>query len=301
MSVLSISNVNKKFKNRQVLYDIGFEIGSGEICGFVGPNGSGKTTVMKCCMGLLKKFTGEILICGKSIKREFESAIKNISYMADFNPFYDFLSGYINLKLYAGIYESATDEKIKELITFVGMQDRMNDPVKEYSLGMKQRMSLALCLLHEPKIVLMDEPFNGLDPNGVIIMRDFIQREARNNNTAFLISSHNLDEIEKVCSKIFTIKEGHMLGEINMNESESQTVYLRTNDNKRSQEIISKVLGGDHSAADSHFSFIATDEEQNIIIKELLSSNIKIIYFSLKNTLEAEYLHKFGGENIDEA
>ena len=294
--VLRVENLSKKFGKRLVLNNVSFSIAKGEIVGFVGPNGAGKTTVMKCCMGLLKQLSGEILICGKSVRTQFEQAVANISYMSDSAIFYDYLSGYDNLKMYAKLYGTYDPAKLEEIIRYVGMEDRMHDPVKSYSLGMKQRMSLVLAVLNEPMIVLMDEPMNGLDPEGVILLRDFITQLAAEKKIAFFISSHNLNELDKVCERIITIQNGVIQNELNRDSEQRAVFALSTGDLQKTKEIISKSFQVKVQEKAEELVFEIKKEHFNQLMRELVLRDIEIRSLKTLNILEAEYLELFGGK-----
>ena len=210
--VLKVENLTKMFKNRVAVKNVSFEIKEGEIFGFLGPNGAGKTTTMRAICGLCKMDKGRITICGHSITKDFEKAIVNVGGMIENPLMYTYMSGYDNLKYYSRLYKKkTTKEDILAIAKIVGLENRIKDKVKSYSLGMRQRLGIAQALLHDPKLLILDEPLSGLDPAGVIEMRDFLKLIARENKIAIMISSHMLSEMENLCDTLGIINNGEIV------------------------------------------------------------------------------------------
>lgn len=172
----------------------------------------GKTTTIKTILGLQKLDEGEVLINGYDIKKDFEKAIKNIGAIVENPDFYLYLSGYDNLKLNANLYENVDEKRIKEVVKIVGLEERINEKVSHYSLGMKQRLGIARAILNRPKLLLLDEPTNGLDPEGIVELRELIIKISQDDGISILISSHNLYEISACCKRVIIIKEGQIIG-----------------------------------------------------------------------------------------
>ncbi len=206
-TILEIKNVTKYFGRKKVIDDISLEVKEGEIYGFLGPNGAGKTTTIKMILGLLYIDQGEIIISGYNIKKQFEKAMESIGGIVENPDMYDYMSGRDNLKLYARI-RGVKKERIEEVLKLVGMQHVAKQKVKKYSLGMKQRIGLALTMLHKPKILILDEPTNGLDPAGIKELRDILKKIAHEENVAVLVSSHILGEMQMLCDKVAVISDG---------------------------------------------------------------------------------------------
>src|SRR4051812_4393211 len=162
--IVKLSNVTKVIKGRTIIDSISFEVHKGEVFGFLGPNGAGKTTTIRMIVGLIGITEGDIAIAGKSIKTEFEQAVSHIGAIVENPEMYKFLTGYQNLLHYARMTQGVTKDKISEVVELVGLGERIHDKVKTYSLGMRQRLGLAQCLLHDPDVLILDEPTNGLDP-----------------------------------------------------------------------------------------------------------------------------------------
>lgn len=208
--VLRVKNLTKKYGNRVAVDDLSFDVFEGEIFGFLGPNGAGKTTALKMITGLAKPDSGNIIICGKSLKRHFEKAIINVGGIIENPEMYKNFSGLDNLKYFASLYKGVTKERIEEVASIVGLSDRIKDKVKTYSLGMKQRLGIAQALLHHPRLLILDEPTNGLDPTGIIEMRRFLKDTAIKEGIGILVSSHNLSEMELMCDTIGIISAGRL-------------------------------------------------------------------------------------------
>lgn len=209
--VLQVSNLTKRFGNRIAVDNISFDIHEGEIFGFLGPNGAGKTTAIRMITGLAKPTYGDATICGKSITKKFEQAIRNVGGIIENPEMYSNLTGMDNLKYFASLYKGITKERIDEVVRLVGMENRINEKVKNYSLGMRQRVGIAQALLHNPKLLILDEPTNGLDPNGVLEMRRFLKNIAHKERIAIMISSHILAEMELMCDTICIINNGKIV------------------------------------------------------------------------------------------
>ena len=209
--VLDVANVTKKYGERFAVDNVSFQIFEGEIFGLIGPNGAGKTTIIKMITGLATPTTGTVFICGNNIRTNFEKAIANVGGIIENPELYSYMSGMDNLKYFASLYPNITMDRIKEVVTLVGMEDRIYDKVRTYSLGMKQRVGIAQALLHNPKLLILDEPTNGLDPNGIKDMREFLKKLASREKISILISSHILAEMEQLCDTIGIIDGGKIV------------------------------------------------------------------------------------------
>lgn len=209
--VLDVANVTKKYGERVAVDNVSFQIFEGEIFGLIGPNGAGKTTIIKMITGLATPTTGTVYICGNNIKTNFEKAIANVGGIIENPELYTYMSGMDNLKYFASLYPKISMDRIKEVVTLVGMEDRIYDKVRTYSLGMKQRVGIAQALLHNPKLLILDEPTNGLDPNGIKDMREFLKKLASREKISILISSHILAEMEQLCDTVGIIDGGKIV------------------------------------------------------------------------------------------
>lgn len=205
---LKIENINKHFGKRHVLNNLSFETYSGEVFGFLGPNGSGKTTTIKLIVGLLNLEEGSISVCGHDIRKDFEAAMANIGGIVENPELYNYMTGMQNLKQYANMRKGITKERIDEVVELVGLSKRINEKVGKYSLGMRQRLGLAQSLLHKPKVLILDEPTNGLDPSGIKHLRDILKNVAHTEEVCVLVSSHLMSEMELMCDRVGIIVKG---------------------------------------------------------------------------------------------
>ncbi|KOP78772.1 ABC transporter ATP-binding protein [Cytobacillus solani] len=211
-SMIEVQNVSKTLNKRKVIQNMTFNVMKGDICGFIGPNGAGKTTLMKMATGLIKPSEGEIFINGINVQRDREKALFEVGAIIEVPVFFEYITGRKNLRnlarLNIGMDRKEQLKKVEEVLELVGLKDRGNDLVKNYSLGMKQRLGIAQSLLNNPSIVILDEPSNGLDPIGMKDLRELILSLAKEFDITFFISSHLLDELQKICNKYIFIKEG---------------------------------------------------------------------------------------------
>lgn len=208
---VQIKGLTKKIGSRLIIDNLSFEVPRGEIFGFLGPNGAGKTTTIRMMVGLMKPTDGDVWIEGKSIRREFEQAIRHVGAIVENPEMYKYLSGYKNLVHYARMVPGVSPERIAEVTRLVGLEARIHDKVKSYSLGMRQRLGVAQALLHKPTLLILDEPTNGLDPAGIRELRDYLRALARNEGISIVVSSHLLAEMELMCDRVGIIQNGRLI------------------------------------------------------------------------------------------
>ncbi|RLQ98106.1 ABC transporter ATP-binding protein [Falsibacillus albus] len=227
-TIVELKNVTKVIKGKKIIDDLSFNIQEGEVFGFLGPNGAGKTTTIRMIVGLMRITSGDVVINGSSIQKDFEKAIQHVGAIVENPELYKFLTGRQNLMQYARMIKGITQERIAEVVELVGLTDRINEKVKTYSLGMRQRLGLAQCLLHRPKVLILDEPTNGLDPAGIREIRDYIRRLAREESMAVIVSSHLLAEMEMMCDRIAIIQKGKLTDVQTVRDfvSGSEQVYM---------------------------------------------------------------------------
>lgn len=219
--VLKVENVSKKLKRRQIINNVSFEVKEGEICGFIGPNGAGKTTLIRLITGLIAPDSGEIYLNNYNVHTVRKKALANLGAIVQEPIFFSYLTGeqvLLNLAMLENMSKEKRKKNVTEALKIVGLYERRKDKVSTYSLGMKQRLGIAQALLNNPKIIILDEPANGLDPIGMIELRELILRLNSENGITFLISSHLLDELQKVCNSLVIIKEGSLIFKGNTQE-----------------------------------------------------------------------------------
>ncbi|MGM9924659.1 MAG: ABC transporter ATP-binding protein [Bacillus sp. (in: firmicutes)] len=240
---VKLQNVSKRIMNKPIIHDLSFDVYGGEIFGFLGPNGAGKTTTIRMIVGLMKLSGGDIVICGDSIKTDFEKAISHVGAIVENPEMYKYLSGYDNLKHYARMSTGVSKERIEEVIELVGLRQRIKDKVKTYSLGMRQRLGLAQALLHKPKVLILDEPTNGLDPQGIREVRDYLKRLSREEGMTVIVSSHLLSEMEMMCDRFCIIQNGKLIDIQNVHEASNnseQKISLAVEPASKALKIIQK-------------------------------------------------------------
>lgn len=232
--MLNVKDVNIYYGRKKIIGDASFTISSGEIVGLIGPNGAGKTTIMKTLLGLTK-FTGKISLNDHSVTLNDHSALQSVGALIENPAIYPFLTGRDNLKLY-----STNIRNMAELITRLGMDNYIDRKAKDYSIGMKQKLGIALALLNDPQLVILDEPMNGLDIESTILIRKLIHEYA-SHGTAFLISSHVLSELQKVMTSVIIINHGKITMNSPMSRftnEKSSKAKLRTTDVKQTIELL---------------------------------------------------------------
>lgn len=216
--ILEVRNLTKIYKNGRGIKDISFDIFKGDIFGFLGPNGAGKTTVMKIITGLSKADKGQVKIFGYDIDNSFEKAMLKVGCLIETADAYEYMSAYKNMELAARFYQNVKKERIDEVLEDVGLREFKNEKVAGFSLGMKQRLGLALAIISQPEFIILDEPVNGLDIEGMVDIRNTILHLAREKQITFFISSHLIHEIELVCNRIGIIINGELIREGNVTE-----------------------------------------------------------------------------------
>jgi len=209
--IIEITNLTKVYPNGRGINDINLDIYKGDIFGFLGPNGAGKTTAMKVMTGLIRPDRGDVKISGYSITDEYEMAMAKVGCLIEIAESYPFLSAFDNLKQLARYYPDVDGKRIDEVLELTGMLKYKHEKPRKFSLGMKQRLGLAAAILSKPKILILDEPLNGLDVEGMIEIRKLIIHLAQTENTTFFISSHLIHDVELTCTRIGVIYDGKML------------------------------------------------------------------------------------------
>ena len=301
--VLSLINLTKEYGNKKVVNNITFSLLPGQIFGFVGPNGAGKSTTIKMITGLAPITSGSVRINGYSIETAYKHAIKEVGAVVETPQLYPYLSGLKNLKLFASFYGKKAVKRIPHIVKLVGMENRINDKVSTYSLGMKQRLGIAQALLNKPSLLILDEPTNGLDPNGIVEIRNILKALAEKEKIAIIISSHNLAELEHTCDIIGLINNGKLVEYKTMQEISTiletkQRVQLMCNYPnyaayalKKKYGLIAKVVGN---------SIIIPLKEKNIatVISYLLHKKVKIYGIKkIQKSLEELYFELLNKES----
>lgn len=301
---LKCENLHKKIGKKEILKGVSLKVEKGDILGFIGPNGAGKTTTIKLILGLQSITEGTVKINGYDIEKQFTKAISSVGAIVENPDLYMYLTGYENLKLIANLYPNVDKKRIDEVVRQVGLEKRIYDKVSKYSLGMRQRLGVAQAILHRPNLLILDEPTNGLDPEGIKSMRELLVKLAKEENMGVLISSHNLSELESFCNKVCIIKNGKMVETSDIEEAKAieknKAYILKLEDALYAIEVLQKKKY-DAQKQDERKIKIHVDEEQvPEVIKLLVENNIKI--YEAKQefiSLEDAFLKKTGGNVID--
>ena len=278
-TILELKNVSKSFGKRKIIDDISLEVKEGEILGFLGPNGSGKTTTIKMILRLIDMDSGEITVNGFDNKKQFENAMECLGAIVENPDMYKYMSALDNLKLHARIRNIST-RRINEVIELVGLKGRENDKVGKYSLGMKQRLGLALTLLHKPKILILDEPTNGLDPAGIKQLRDILKKIAHKKGVAVFVSSHILSEMQLMCDRVAVIDNGKVVKIQKVKEQAKEEtiekVELRVVNKEKATQIIKEKFNIEFKDVEENIEITVKTEELPVIVKELAINNVGI-------------------------
>lgn len=298
--ILKCENLYKNFGKKQILKNVSFEIYSGDILGFIGPNGAGKTTTIKLILGLQGITQGKVEINGYNIENQFEKAIEKVGAIVENPDLYMYLTGYKNLKLISNLYDNIDKNRIDEVVKLVKLEKRINDKVSKYSLGMRQRLGIAQAILHKPNLLILDEPTNGLDPEGIKEMRELLINLAQKEKMAILISSHNLAELDNLSTKVCIIKNGEIIetSDIDSIKKESKEDYqvFEVDNTEKVKNILKSAIIVD----ENHFKIDIQKGEIPEIVKLLVKEDILLYKIQKEEiSLEKAFFEKTGGNIIE--
>jgi ABC-2 type transport system ATP-binding protein len=300
--LLQLKNVRKDIGKKTIIHDLSFEVFAGEVFGLLGPNGAGKTTTIRMIVGLMGITSGDVLINGISIQKDFEKAIQHVGAIVENPEMYKFLTGYQNLLHYARMTKAVTKERIDEVVKLVGLEKRIHDKVKTYSLGMRQRLGLAQALLHRPSLLILDEPTNGLDPAGIREIRDYLRKLAKEEGLGIIVSSHLLSEMEMMCDRFAIIQHGRLVGIESVQElsKQAQKVLLTVEPVEQALTVIKNIYPHMNITPAKQGIEVSIDyEEIPSLNAALVSENIKVYGIQvLTKSLEERFLEVTGGNEI---
>lgn len=285
-TVLEIKGITKYFGKHKVIDNMSLEVKEGQIYGFLGPNGAGKTTTIKMILGLLSIDEGTIQINGYDVQKQFEQAMTYIGGIVENPDMYGYMSGLDNLKLHARM-RGVSQKRIDEIVEIVGLKQRIHDKVAKYSLGMKQRLGLALTLLHEPKVLILDEPTNGLDPEGIKTLRGILKTIAKRDKIAVFVSSHLLSEMELMCDKVAVIDKGILIKTEEIKhgttKEDKQTYEIEVQPLEKAKNILKETWKREVDIKEGTIlSFIAQKEEIANMVKEFVAQEIQVYAITVK-------------------
>jgi ABC-2 type transport system ATP-binding protein len=290
-TILSIKNLKKRYGTLQALDDVSFDILKGHVYGILGPNGSGKSTTLGIVLNVVNKTSGEYSWFNG--KMETHEALKKVGAIIERPNFYPYMTAVENLKLVCKI-KNISYTKIQEKLELVGLDERKNSKFSSFSLGMKQRLAIASALLNDPEILILDEPTNGLDPQGIHQIRDIIKHIA-SQGTTILLASHLLDEVEKVCSHVLVLRKGKVLysGRVGAMTANEGFFELQADDNKDLLHILKKHPAIDNIKEEDNklYVYLKTPLEATELNRFLFDQNITLSYLvKRKNSLEEQFL-----------
>jgi len=290
--ILSLKNLNKSFGEFKAVNNISLQVNQGDIYGFLGPNGAGKSTTLRMILGLIKPDSGEILINGKSNSGSNRNFLTSIGALIEKPDFYKNLSAYDNLKILYKMSKLKDINRISDVLKEVDLWDKKNQKVGGFSQGMKQRLGIAQTLMHQPSLIILDEPSNGLDPQGQSDMRSLILRINQEMGITVIISSHILSEIEKISNRMVVINKGEKIVEGNVQEL-MQNELLKVSFKSENLDSIALFLKKQSiDFESSNDSIVANINEENIplILKKMVDENISITEMKQMRTLEELFL-----------
>ena len=290
--ILSLKNLNKSFGEFKAVNNINLQVNQGDIYGFLGPNGAGKSTTLRMILGLIKPDSGEILINGKSNSGSNRNFLTSIGALIEKPDFYKNLSAYDNLKILYKMSKLKDINRISDVLKEVDLWDKKNQKVGGFSQGMKQRLGIAQTLMHQPSLIILDEPSNGLDPQGQSDMRSLILRINQEMGITVIISSHILSEIEKISNRMVVINKGEKIVEGNVQEL-MQNELLKVSFKSENLDSIALFLKKQSiNFESSNDSIVANINEENIplILKKMVDENISITEMKQMRTLEELFL-----------
>jgi len=299
---LSVRGLQKVIGKRTIVQDISFDVFSGEVFGFLGPNGAGKTTTIRMIVGLIAPTKGEIRIGGHNVRTEFVPAMRSIGCIVENPELYKYMTGWQNLEHFADMLGDVTAQRIEEVVRLVKLEQRIHEKVRTYSLGMRQRLGIAQALLGRPKVLILDEPTNGLDPAGIRELREFIRRLALEEGIAVFVSSHMLAEVQMMCDRVAIINNGKMLNVATVEEIVSQgrnRIEWTVDDREKAFAILEAELGPGtvERLGDSKVVAVVNQEQTALLNRKLMEAEILLYGVAVQGQLEELFLEMTGGGN----
>lgn len=298
---MSVEGLRKVIGGKEIIRSLDFELRRGEVFGFLGPNGAGKTTTIRMLVGLIKPTSGTIRVCGYDIGRQFPEAMKHLGCIVENPELYGYLSGWSNLQYFARMMEGIGESRIREVVELVGLSARIHDKVKTYSLGMRQRLGIAQALLGRPKVLILDEPTNGLDPSGIREMREFIRFLAEKEGLSVFVSSHLLSEIQLMCDRVAIISKGRVvrIGAVRALLGRQERLSWRLHPPEEGARVLRELAG----SVETEGELLITPYVEGEVgrwNRALVEAGVSVTELSRKlPTLEDLFLELTGGEGIE--
>ncbi len=304
--VVELKNVTKIIGGKTLIDNLSFSVRRGEVYGFLGPNGAGKTTTIRMMVGLMAMTSGEVIIEGHNVANERSKAMAHVGAIVENPELYKFMTGKKNLLHFARMSgKPISQERIDEIVKLVELDKALDKKVKNYSLGMRQRLGIAQALLHNPSILILDEPTNGLDPAGIRELRDYLRRLAKEENISILVSSHLLSEIELMCDRVLIIQNGKFVGERVLdpnaegNATEARSIQLRVGDGEHAKTVLADTEWNITASAGSSLTLLLMNEDIPTVIEHLVRNGVKLYEVrAVTPTLEDTFLSMTKGGHI---
>ena len=306
-SIIEVKNLTKDFKDVLAVNDLSFSVEAGQVHGFLGQNGAGKSTTIRMLLTLIKPTSGSIEIFGLNLQKNRKEILRQVGAIIERPDLYKYLTALENLRIFAAMSGvKVSEKKLMEQLAMVGLAERAHSKVKTYSQGMKQRLGIATALVHDPKLIILDEPTNGLDPQGIADIRNLILQLSKEMNKTLLISSHLLSEMELIADSMIIIDKGKKVVEGKVNElfdpSETVVELKTTNDlvtyEKLQQSVLQKFVQGKRN--DCLLLKLHRDKVPGVL-KELVHMDIEVLSFSSKHSLEDYFLSLTAHSNAEVA
>ena len=301
--VVSVKNLKKSFKDFKALKDVSFSVYKNDVFGFLGPNGAGKSTSLRCMLSLIDSDDGQIEIFGKSLRKNRFDVLSNIGSIIEKPDFYKYLSAFKNLEIMARISgRQVSKSEIEDIIHFVGLKGREYSKFKTYSHGMKQRLGIAQALMHNPELIILDEPTTGLDPQGIVDIRELILKLSKEQGKTVILSSHQLSEIEMIANRMVIINKGKSIIEGDVNEllnSSEMMVKFSCEEPERFCDVMSKEFSNisEFNVTASEIEFEINREEISEINAFMVNQKIKISGIEHKRKLEDYFIKMIQNED----
>lgn len=305
-AIINVTGLTKQFKNLTAVRDLSFSVNEGDVYGFLGQNGAGKSTTLRMLVSLVEPSAGEVEIFGKKLRTHRNEILREVGAVIEKPDVYKYLSAYENLKLFARLSGvKITNEKLMSQLDQVGLAARAKDTVKTFSQGMKQRLGIAIALVHDPTLIILDEPTNGLDPQGIADIRNLILHLSNDLKRTLIISSHLLSEIEQVATRVLIIDKGSKIIEGNAAElfDPSQTIVeLQTFDNEYALQQLQLSPWNDYLQAQRDSAILIKLDRQLIpqLHRNLVEMDIQVLSLQPRHSLEDYFLQvTSGNQHVD--
>ena len=298
--MLSARNLTKVIGKRTIVDNVSFDLNPSEVFGFLGPNGAGKTTTIRMLVGLIRPTAGSVTICGHDLRRELEQAMRCIGCIVENPDLYRFMTGRENLQHFARML-GANDDDVERVASLVSLAHRLDQRVGTYSLGMRQRLGIAQAMLGNPRVLILDEPANGLDPAGIREIRELLRGLAHDRQMSIFVSSHLLAEIELMCDRVAIIHHGRILKEGSVHEliAARREMELRVGDTARTMAIAEE-RGLSAHAEDGKVWIAIEESDAPPLLAALAAANVPVFHAQRRvQSLEEMFLEATGGETVD--